>query len=58
MDKNEEIEMWALMMEELNTGNDYEAIHYRADNLLCELLISLGYGEVITVYKKIIRWHA
>ena len=36
-----------------NIGED----HIEADNILCDLLQSLGYGEVIDIYKNIRMWH-
>ena len=32
--------------------------HVNADNILCEVLISLGYKDVITEYHKIKKWFA
>jgi hypothetical protein len=37
------------------TGN-YEDCHEEADELLCRLLISLGYENVVREYKKVPKW--
>ena len=57
MATREEKELLALMMEETDTGEP-ERDHYNADELLCDILISLGYDEVIEEYKKITRWYS
>ena len=35
---------------------DYEVAHSNADNILCGLLRTLGFGDVIDVYDKIPKW--
>ena len=35
-------------------GDDSEALHSTADELICELLISLGYEDGVNIYKQII----
>lgn len=37
---------------------DPEAAHARADDLLCEVLISLGYGEGVGVFGCMRKWCA
>lgn len=37
---------------------DTESAHYRADEILCELLNSLGYQDVTEVYNNIHKWYA
>lgn len=37
---------------------DEEIAHSRADDILCDLLISLGYSGVIEEYEKITKWYA
>jgi hypothetical protein len=43
---------------DLNVGGDLEAEHYEADKVLCELLTSLGYGDVVQVWEQIDKWYA
>ena len=45
---------------ELKEANklDTECAHYKADEILCELLNSLGYQDVVEVYNDIYKWYA
>lgn len=45
-------------MKELQVQGDPEAAHSEADNILCELLIELGYAEIIEEWKKVAKWYA
>lgn len=35
-----------------------ECAHYKADEILCKLLNSLGYQDVVEVYNDIYKWYA
>jgi len=37
---------------------DQEADHVEADGILCELLHSLGYKDVVEQFDKIKKWYA
>lgn len=37
---------------------DIEAAHSDADNILCELLSSLGYHDVVSDYRRVKKWYA
>ena len=37
---------------------DTECAHYKADEIICKLLNSLGYQEVVEVYNDIDKWYA
>jgi len=39
-------------------GYDKERDHCEADDILCELLSSLGYGEVVDQFNKLEKWYA
>jgi hypothetical protein len=39
-------------------SEDIEAGHGYADDLMCELLRSLGYGEGIEVFENMEKWYA
>lgn len=39
-------------------GPDAESWHLRADEVLCELLTTLGYKDVVEEWKKVDRWYA
>lgn len=34
---------------------DWEQAHSRADDVLCELLISLGYQDVVDVWNRVVK---
>lgn len=37
---------------------DEERAHYEADGVLCELLIALGYQDVVDEWGKVDKWYA
>lgn len=37
---------------------DPEEAHVKADNLLCELLMELGYESIVLSYKEVRKWYA
>ena len=37
---------------------DTEIAHCDADDILCKLLISLGYSDVVELYNKVDKWYA
>lgn len=39
-------------------NDDPEHNHGEADRILCDLLDSLGYQEIVTAYNKITKWYA
>lgn len=39
-------------------SDDQEVAHVEADTLLCKILISLGFGDVVDVYNAIPKWYA
>ena len=48
---------FAEKMRALNIG-DEESDHGNADDLLCELLRSLGYSEGVEEFEKMKKWYA
>ena len=42
---------------ELGKG-DPEIAHVNADKILCELLTSLGFSDVVEEFKKVPKWYA
>ena len=56
--KQERIKDYTEKMREIATNPDCEAAHFNADELLCELLEELGYGEVVEVYHEVCKWYA
>lgn len=43
---------------EIAKNDDREEAHIDADGVLCELLTSLGYKDVVTAYHNISKWYA
>jgi hypothetical protein len=41
-----------------NRGSDPKASHVEADGILCSLLSSMGYEEIVEVFKDIDKWYA
>ncbi len=46
------------MLVEKQDDNDQEMAHVEADNVLCKLLGTLGYEDVVAEYNKIAKWYA
>ncbi len=39
-------------------NSDKEADHSEADDILCDLLKRLGYGDVVAAWEKVPKWYA
>lgn len=39
-------------------GDDDEIAHIKADELLCEVLIDLGYGAGVEIFEKLGKWYS
>jgi len=42
----------------LQKDDDIEMEHVEADRVLCQLLVTLGYGDVVTEFNRITKWYA
>jgi hypothetical protein len=42
----------------LRVTGDIEIGHAEADDVLCELLAALGYGDVVQEYGEVEKWYA
>ena len=51
-------EEFASKMKECFAEGDGEASHSDADDLLCNLLRELGYGEAIDIFEAAEKWYA
>jgi len=51
-------ELFLQKMLELQKDDDYEVTHIKADGLLCEMLIELGYKDIVDAYNGINKWYA
>lgn len=47
-------------LKELQDANNFdtECAHVMADNVLCKLLVSLGYSDVVEAWENINKWYA
>lgn len=45
-------------MAEICAAGDEEVRHAQADDLLCELLDQLGYGEGVKIFRHTSKWYA
>lgn len=39
-------------------NNDTESAHLNADNIICDLLVALGYADVVEEYDNVRKWYA
>ena len=37
---------------------DKEKAHVDADDILCEILVKLGYEDIVEIYNRIEKWYA
>lgn len=44
-------------MREMVAGDDVEMGHREADDLLCQILTELGYGECAKVFDDMVKWY-
>jgi len=42
----------------LQASDDTEGAHARADEVLCDLLREMGFGDVVDAWDKIDKWYA
>lgn len=45
-------------MERIASSDDTEGNHVNADELMCELLTALGYGEGVEIFKNMDKWYS
>jgi hypothetical protein len=57
--KKEEARLDAIrQLQECQNNRDIEAAHGDADDILCSLLKSLGFDDVVAEYEKVNKWFA
>lgn len=49
---------FAKKMSYLAESDDPEADHIKADELMCQLLTSLGYGEGVKIFREMYKWYS
>jgi len=57
MKKSELIKKAIDDLKEQQKNLDTECAHIKADNILCDLLKDIGFGEVVIEYEKINKWY-
>lgn len=45
-------------LKKLQHNDDLEATHGVADDILCKLLIAIGYDDVVKEWEKVPKWYA
>lgn len=45
-------------LEECQENDDTEAAHIYADKLLCEVLITLGYKDIVEAWDDVSKWYS
>lgn len=45
-------------MREQIKNNDCEVAHHIADDILCDVLIELGYEKLVDLFYKVDKWYA
>lgn len=40
------------------SNQDHEVAHITADNILCEILNTLGYSDIVEAFNEIFKWYA
>lgn len=48
----------AQKMREIDENGDTEGAHCDADELFCEILRDLGYGDAVDVFEGMTKWYA
>lgn len=54
-------EMRRITDDEQHKGDPYwdtEQVHIEMDNLMCEVLEDLGYGEGVEIFRNELKWYA
>ena len=59
MKSTEELKQAAISeLKDCQRNGDTEAAHSDADSILCQLLIDMGYADVVEEFDKIDKWYA
>lgn len=45
-------------LKEQQGSGDWEVAHSEADDVLCKLLVALGYQDVVDEWEKVPKWYA
>lgn len=58
MTRERAIEILKKCVSDVEEHGDLSEPHETADEVLCELLRSLGYGDVVEIYDSFDKWYA
>lgn len=58
MTREEAIAELKKLQQEEKLSGDCEMTHMDADSVLCQLLFTLGYGDVVTEFNRLHKWYA
>ena len=45
-------------LRKLANDTDIEVAHIKADDILCRILLDLGYDEIVEAYDAVDKWYA
>lgn len=54
----EEVQNAIKVLNELSKSGDYEVVHAHADDLLCDVLRTMGQHSLVDAYEKVGKWYA
>jgi len=52
------LEKYKQMMKRCVYDEEEEVAHEQADDILCCLLKEIGYGDVVEIFNKVLKWYA
>ena len=58
MNKKQLIDKYLAKLEEIQKNKDVEVRHVREDDLLCDLLIELGFEDLVELYESSTKWYS
>lgn len=58
MNKKQLMDKYLAKLEEIQKNGDVEVRHGREDDLLCDLLIELGFEDIVELYKSSTKWYS
>ena len=57
-DVYDEVKHAKKILKELAESGDYEVAHAHADDLLCDVLRTMGHHSLVDAYEKVGKWYA
>lgn len=47
-----------MVQQQKDNNTDYEDAHYKADNILCDILKALGFGELVDAFEDVGKYYS